>query len=408
MPAENDSATEETKQNQETPSLMDVVDEVLAPPAEPADPDNPPLDKEPEPEGQDDGTQEETPETPSAEASADGEEPNEEEAGKKGGEEVAAGANPDGGSSEAKQDDSGDDENVDLSDEELNKADRKTFKKKLRSAVQQRGREKSRADGLQAQVDQLTQMLGVQDVQLLPQVIQENASLAQSTRQFNDFMQANNLQSQDVQKLLAAGAAITAGNWAQVKEIMGPYIEIMNAELGGDLPPDIRQDILNGKFDEETGKQIAKQRADHARSTISADRAQSQAAQAAAQIQQSNQAQAQGRQVAQQNEIVQSMDRWAAAQRQKDPDFKVKEGLISRILKARKADEGMPANAQVATQWAQEALAEANQLLAPAAKPASTKKPSAPAPTGSGKQGAPKPQSIADVVDLALKGSQAA
>eukprot|EP00752_Nemacystus_decipiens_P019184 g17240.t1 len=376
-------------------------------PAQDTDPENPPFADDEAGKSEQGGDTEE----PKAEATADGEDPSAEPQKPAEGKEGSEGPGQGEGEQkpEAAKTEETDDELVeDVSDDTLNKYDRKVMKKKIRSAVQQRGREKSRADNLQAQLDSMTQSLGIEDPSKLAGVIQENAALAQTTVQFNQYLQQNNLQSDDVQKLLRAGAAITSGDWTTVKEIMGPYIDIMNAELGGELPADIRQGIADGRFDEETGKQLARDRAERSQAEIRADRAQSAAARAATQVQQTNKAVQQDNHQRSATEISQFMTRWAAKKAEKDPDFSVKEKLIINSLTARRATQGMPANTQVAEEWAEEALAEANNLLRPAAKPASTTKPSTPAPSGSGKQGAPAPQSLRDVVDLELSKARSA
>ena len=378
LPVESDTPEEATE------SFADHMEAVFEPPKDEAETEPPlaPLEAE-------DGAEEET-----AQAPVDGEEPPAEATGEETAQEEPAPSDADGADDEP---DVGE-----LTDEELNKFERRDFKKRVQSAVRQRHREKAQREELQTQVDQLTQMMGAQSLEEIAPQMQRMAADAKVAQDFGQYMQQNNLASQDVQMLLKTGSAIAKGDWQQAHQLMSPYIEIMNQQLGLGLPADLRQGVQEGKYDEDVAKELAVSRAREAQASIQARRA-STNAQQTQQTVQAQQSAAQQHAARQHTQgIKTAMDQWTGAQARVDPDFDKKLPFIRDALRARAADQGSPPSADVAKQWAEEALTRVNGQFQPA--PVSPRKPDAPIPSGSGKPAAQQPQSLREAVDLALKG----
>jgi len=158
---------------------------------------------------------------------------------------------------------------------------------------------------------------------------------------------------------MEAMAAVTQGNWAKFKEIVGPYWDMMSQATGEGVPKDLQQLVDQGEMSENVAAQYAQDRVARQQAEIQARRASAQANTLNQQVQQNTQAQ---RQMVS-DQIRNEVNRWQQETARSDPDFGRKASLIQDRVAARIAQQGSPQDTRTALDWAKEAHAHVTRTL---------------------------------------------
>lgn len=255
----------------------------------------------------------------------------------------------------------------DISEEDLAALSKSQTDRRTRQVIRQRAKFKQQAETLETQQAELARAAGLNDAaQLTAEYLADQTQAAQGFKNLENYMGQNKLAPSDVQTGLQAMAAITHGDWNAFQKIVGPYIEIMQGQLGGALPQDVQAMVDNGEMSAERAAEFAKQRADRSAFEIQAQRASAQADQMATQSQTTAAQNAQAHQA----RIRAEVNRWQQETARTDPDFEKKASLVHDRLAARVTREGNPRDVQTALEWAKEAHAHVTNLLRPATQSA--------------------------------------
>ena len=272
-------------------------------------------------------------------------------------EKAAKGEDEDGSDDEEGSDDDDAEERLDA---ELDKLPQAQLDRNMRKTIRQRAKFRDERNALRTERDEMARALGLRDSgQLSPQVLQRAASEAQGFRDLSTFMQQANLESQDVNRGMEAMAAVTQGNWAKFKEIVGPYWDMMSQATGEGVPKDLQQLVDQGEMSENVAAQYAQDRVARQQAEIQARRASAQANTLNQQVQQNTQAQ---RQMVS-DQIRNEVNRWQQETARSDPDFGRKASLIQDRVAARIAQQGSPQDTRTALDWAKEAHAHVTRTL---------------------------------------------
>lgn len=133
------------------------------------------------------------------------------------------------------------------------------------------------------------------------------------------------------------------------------YLEKLRGYVGEKLPDDLEQKVKDGYMDEETARQISKERANarwaNDRLAAAESRQETDNARAAVQV------------------IVGAVDTWEKQQEAKDPDYAKKKPLVHAFVSEHFTKFGRPKDRDGALKVAEEALKRANEVLKPVAQP---------------------------------------
>jgi hypothetical protein len=167
--------------------------------------------------------------------------------------------------------------------------------------------------------------------------------------QFRDWQAANQLENDDINLLLDAGAALRRGDFRGFLERAIPYIDAARQAVGDLLPADLQAQVDEGSIPWETARELGMHRINEARLQTEANT-----------IRQTVDLTAQ-RQLAEQTYAA--VADWEARTKARDPDWVLKQDVVERFSSALVMSKGRPTSPQQAVAMAQEAYEEANRVL---------------------------------------------
>lgn len=212
-------------------------------------------------------------------------------------------------------------------------------------------------------------------------------------RNFQNYLQENALQNEEVNQLLQIGATLKRGDLKAFHQMIAPYYRIAAEAAGEVLPADLRQQVDRGDITEEAARQYAQERG--------------QITQLQAQLAQRDYAsqQQQTRQVEVAREAIRShVSAWETQIRQSDPDYSLKADLVQAYARGIVQQRGQPTSAEQALAWTKEAYQQATEKLK-SLRPAP--QPTRPAPGGINTPTAatPEPRSLEEAIKQGLQRS---
>jgi hypothetical protein len=213
---------------------------------------------------------------------------------------------------------------------------------------------------------------------------------ARAFAQFRDYQTSRQLENDDVNLLMEAGAALRRGDFQGFLNIAMPYIDVSQQAVGMILPADLQSQVDEGVIPEETAREIGMSRVNEARLRTEADTYRQNAELVGQQ------------QVA--GTIYNAISEWEVATRARDPDWASKQDIVERFSQSLVQTRGRPATPQQAVAMAQEAYEEANRVVARLRpQPQATR----PNPSGvhsaNGNGAAPEPRTL---MEAAIQGLQ--
>lgn len=151
-----------------------------------------------------------------------------------------------------------------------------------------------------------------------------------------EFAQRNNLSGEDIDNTLQIASMIKQGDMIGAYQRVLPIYQALAKAVGAELPPEYQERVRLGHLPEQDARRLAQ-------------------AEAAARIHQEQLARQQQRaqedavrqyqaQVAQ--ELTSAGDSWAQSKAQRDPDWPMREQLVSKLIGAEMRANGIPATAQ--------------------------------------------------------------
>lgn len=216
---------------------------------------------------------------------------------------------------------------------------------------------------------------------------------AEAFRGIREYCVQNNLTDEDTDKLFTFGAALKAGNLEEALKIAEPAIRTLLEGTGRALPKDLRTAVEEGQMTDVHARELARART---RAAIAENRT----TQVTAQVQQERQTQ---EHVQQRQVIVQAVNQHLEVVSRTDPDFALKQPMMSRIAQAIVAERGHPRTEAEAVSYAKQAYEEATaqlRALRPAPKATKPQPSSGTNPTRSSAH--TEPTSLEDVIRAAL------
>lgn len=172
---------------------------------------------------------------------------------------------------------------------------------------------------------------------------------AEAFNQLRNYQQQHQLENDDINLLLATGAALRRGDFRAFLEGVMPYVEVAQQALGVTLPPDLHAQVENGQIPLETAREISVSRVNQARLQTEANT-----------YREGMQMQGQ-QQLA--NTIYSAVAGWEQQVKARDPDWALKQDIVERYSQAMVMSEGRPTSPQQAVSMAQRAYEEANRVV---------------------------------------------
>lgn len=213
---------------------------------------------------------------------------------------------------------------------------------------------------------------------------------AEAFAQFRDYQTSRQLENDDVNLLLEAGAALRRGDFQGFLNIATPYVAAAQQAVGQVLPEDLQGQVDEGMIPYETARELSMHRINEARLQTEANTYR----QNAELIGQ--------RSVAQQ--IYGAIAEWETATRARDPDWASKQDIVERFSQSLVQTRGSPTSPQQAVAMAQEAYEEANRVVT---RLRPQPQPTRPNPSGAhsmnGNGAAPEPRTL---MEAAIQGLQ--
>jgi hypothetical protein len=185
---------------------------------------------------------------------------------------------------------------------------------------------------------------------------------AEVTQTLRNFLVTNDIAREDFQLTLDLAAAMRRGDFKSFLEGVGPYVQLATQAMGITLPPDLQQEVQQGRLTADTAAQVSRDRYARALAEQRATRV-TQVATAQTNVQQQR-ALASG--------IESAVSAWENGIRQTDPDYGRKEETVRNFLWAVVQERGAPQSQEHAVEIAKEAYSRANktfQQFAPARQP---------------------------------------
>jgi hypothetical protein len=215
---------------------------------------------------------------------------------------------------------------------------------------------------------------------------------ADAFAQFHDWQAANQLENDDINLLLDAGAALRRGDFRGFLERATPYIQAAQQAVGELLPADLQAQVDEGAIPWETARELGMHRINEARLQTEANTYRQHVDLTAQQ------------QLAQQTYAA--VADWEAQTKARDPDWALKQDVVERFSQSLVMSKGRPTSPQQAVAMAQEAYEEANRVLGRVRpQPAATR----PSPSsnvhhanGNG-SAAPEPRTLMEAAILGLQ-----
>ena len=210
-------------------------------------------------------------------------------------------------------------------------------------------------------------------------------------RQLQGYLSQHNLAAEDVNSLLAVGAALRAGNYQAFLEGVAPYVMAAQEATGLRVARDLQTQVDDGTISEEAAREMTRTR--H-RAVQAEQRLQEQTTIATTE--------ATNRNVM---AIRHGVEQWETNIRTRDPDYPHKANAVRRFSQALLQERGTPQTMEQAVALVQAAYDEANAELR---RLRPQPQPTRPAPSGihsSGNGAAPptaEPRSMMDAARRAL------
>lgn len=201
----------------------------------------------------------------------------------------------------------------------------------------------------------------LKDVEIIKTEAAEWKQKAEGLDVIQNFVKQSGLQADEVDTGFQVMAAIKSatefgGSPQTALDILVPIVQQLQAMSGNVLPDDLQKKVDDGYVDEETAREIARLRAETARTSQQAKVAQSRVED----ISQQTQQEAQARFVA---EINSAVTAWENDWKTKDADYKLKEPLVKAEIITLIQRLGEPPTANDAILLANHARDEVNKRL---------------------------------------------
>ena len=214
---------------------------------------------------------------------------------------------------------------------------------------------------------------------------------AEAFAQFRSYQQAHQLENDDVNLLLATGAALRRGDFKAFLDGVMPYVDVAQQALGISLPADLHQQVENGQIPVETAREISINRIQNAR------------------LQTESNSYRDGMELQNQqvlaNRIYDSVAAWETQTKARDPDWALKKDIVERFSQSIVMSEGRPTSPQQAVAMAQKAYEEANRVverMRPQPVPTRQQPSGVHQTTGNG-AAAPEPRNLMEAAILGLQ-----
>jgi hypothetical protein len=217
---------------------------------------------------------------------------------------------------------------------------------------------------------------------------------ADSYGQIRTFMERNDMHDREVADLFKLGADLKSGDPIRLQAFLDqalPAVRLAQERLGLAVPLDLQSQVDAGEMTGQAAAEVAKARHTAAIATARLQRQDDRTAQRT-QVEQTQ---------AQQFKITQAVTGWATEKSQSDPDFAQKQAAMRRVAQALVAEKGTPTTPEQAVQYANEAYAEATNLLRPRRVQTRPTPTASAAPSRSGM--ATAPTSLADAIEQGLR-----
>jgi len=209
-------------------------------------------------------------------------------------------------------------------------------------------------------------------------------------RELQGYLAQHQLAPDDVNALLAVGAALRAGNYQAFLEGVTPYVMAAQEAVGLRIARDLQSQVDDGTISEEAAREMTRtrHRAAQAESRLT-------------QQSQQHQVETTQRSVA---EIRSAVERWEANIRTRDPDYTHKANAVRRFSQALLQERGIPTTPEQAVALTQAAYDEATRELLRMRPPPQATRPSPSGvhgPNGSG-TAPPQPRTMKEAALNAL------
>jgi hypothetical protein len=215
---------------------------------------------------------------------------------------------------------------------------------------------------------------------------------AEVTQTLRNFLVTNDIAREDFQLTLDLAAAMRRGDFKGFLEGVGPYVQLATQALGITLPPDLQNEVQQGRVTFDAAAQMSRDR--YARAL--AEQRATRATQVVTSQHDAAQAQTLSR------SIEQTVAAWEQGIRQTDPDYGRKEETVRNFLWAVVQEKGVPRTPEHAVEIAKEAYSRANNTLrvfAPQPKPTRA----VPSSINRAASGArPEPRTLMEAAELGL------
>lgn len=208
--------------------------------------------------------------------------------------------------------------------------------------------------------------------------------------QFKAYQTAHQLENDDINLLLATGAALRRGDFQTFLAGVMPYVEVAQQAMGQLLPADLQGQVDSGQLPIETAREISVNRINQARLQTEATAYR-------------QNAELTGQQMLGQ-QIYSAVAGWETQVKQRDPDWALKSDIVERFSQSLVQQRGQPTSPQQAVAMAQEAYEEANRVVARMRpQPAATRSQPSGVHQSTGNGAAPQPRNLMEAAILGLQ-----
>lgn len=234
---------------------------------------------------------------------------------------------PDPTKPDAAKEGEGEEGDGDLTDEELSRLKPKT-KKRIDTLLAERAERDKTITELQPKAQQFDKLV--------------------------EWVREADLSQDEVNQLFDIGKNLKQGNLRAAYEQMTPVYENLRRALGEVLPDDLQQRVARGEIDEATAKRLATAETDKAI-------AQRQAQRTTETVNRQREQQATETHV---NAVKTAVTEWENSKAKADPDWKLKQGLVTQAIELAVHRQGFPKTTADAVKMSEAALAEVNKTFA--------------------------------------------
>jgi len=172
---------------------------------------------------------------------------------------------------------------------------------------------------------------------------------AETYAQFREWQTVNQLENDDINILLEAGALLRRGDFRGFLDRAIPYIQAAQQAVGELLPADLQQQVDDGIIPYETARELGMHRINEARLQTEANTYRQDATLT--------------HQRALAEQTYAAVADWEARTKARDPDWVHKQDVVERFSASIVMAKGRPTSPQQAVAYAQEAYEEANAVF---------------------------------------------